>query len=277
LTANPSSALVDGAKNIGAVLTTASALAYASGYLALRARAYALGTDPGFTLVDQAYIFAGFRFVLNTLVALLVIAPLLILIRAAVRWLPVSPQSGRGRILAWVAAIVLALLTLGSFATLDVRAVLVGGTAPDSSIQRALTWSILGIGNLGVLITLGATLTTTLSVLWTRACYVAVGITDPLAVLLTIIAVLQLILLPIQHGIFFADRSARTLARVPEGVSGVSPPIWLLDRGSNRASLVARGADGRLSLITVKVDALDGIPVTETVPISKIVFRTSAP
>ena len=76
--------LVENAKNVGIVLTSASAASYAAGYLALRSRAHALGTDPGFTLLDQAYVFAGFRFALITLVALLAISPLLILGKAIV-------------------------------------------------------------------------------------------------------------------------------------------------------------------------------------------------
>src|SRR5215470_17390350 len=70
LMAGLASDLVENAKNVGIVLTSASAASYASGYLALRSRAHALGTDPGFTLLDQAYVFAGFRFTLSTLVAL---------------------------------------------------------------------------------------------------------------------------------------------------------------------------------------------------------------
>ena len=98
-----------------------------------------------------------------------------------------------------------------------------------------------------------------------------------MAVILTMIAVLQVVLLPIQHGIFFADRNARLLARVPEGLVGVSSPIWLLDRGADRASLIARIGDGGLGLITVKVDALDGIPVTRTVSLGEVVRSRGAP
>ncbi|TMJ42296.1 MAG: hypothetical protein E6G90_19215 [Alphaproteobacteria bacterium] len=73
--------IAESAKNAGVILTAASGAAYACGYLVLRARARALGTDPGFTLIDQAYVFAGFRFVLILLFALLVTAPLLLLLR----------------------------------------------------------------------------------------------------------------------------------------------------------------------------------------------------
>jgi hypothetical protein len=278
LTENRAPVLVAGAKDVGVMLTSASAVAYASGYLALRARAHALGTDPGFTLVDQAYVFAGFRFALDTLVALLVIAPLLILIRSILHRLFIGVKPGGSRPFAWIAAIALAFLTLASFATLGVSAVLVSDPAPSGDVlQRALTSSILGTGDLGVLITLAATFTAALTVLWARGRYVQVGPTDPLTAVLIVMAVIQLVLLPVQHGIFYADRNARMLARVPDGLVGVSPPVWLLDRGADRASLIARSAGGRLGLITVKVDALDGIPVTQTMPIGDIVRGRGAP
>ena len=72
--------IAEAAKNAGVILTALSGFAYSCGYLVVRARARALGTDPGFSLIDQAYVFAGFRFVLAVLFALLVMAlPLLLL------------------------------------------------------------------------------------------------------------------------------------------------------------------------------------------------------
>src|SRR5215472_12414200 len=71
--------IAESAKSAGVILTALSGGAYACGYLVLRARARALGTDPGFALIDQAYVFAGFRFVLILLFALLVtVLPLLL-------------------------------------------------------------------------------------------------------------------------------------------------------------------------------------------------------
>src|SRR5437762_10764590 len=79
------SEIAESAKNAGIVLTVLSSAAYACGYLVVRARARALGTDPGFALVDQAYMFAGFRFVLTLLFAFMLTAPLLLLLRSVGR------------------------------------------------------------------------------------------------------------------------------------------------------------------------------------------------
>lgn len=273
MTDTPSRDLQHTAQTVGVVLTSAAALAYASGYLALRARAHALGTDPGFTLVDQAYVFAGFRFALLTLVALLVTAPLLVLTGAL--GLRVSRITSRPMRFALksLAAIVLAALTLASFLTLEVSGVLIG----DRPLSSALGRAIIGEGRLGLLISLGATFAAAVSVLWTRERYLALGPMDTPTRILAVITTLQLILLPAQHGIFFADRTARLLARVPAVVSDVSPPVWLLDRGADRASLIARSTAGKLTLITVKVDALDGIPVTRVAPIAEVVRTGGTP
>lgn len=276
-------ALLEAAKNVGVVLTSSAALAYAAGYLALRARAHALGTDPGFALVDQTYVFAGFRFTLQTLVALLCILPPLMLIRAAARWISALLKQRFRKATAWVAALTLAALTLASLTTLEVEAVLLGNARlGHDALDRLLTPSILGEGSVGTMITLGATLTAALSVLWfyTRVVSPTSGAEPiggaPLTCVLAVVALLQLILLPVQHGVFYADRNGRALARIPDGVTGVLPPVWLLDRGTDRASLFARAPDGKLCLLTIKVDALDGIPVTRIAPIHNIV-RELAP
>lgn len=264
---SPNHDLLHTAQTIGVVLTSASALAYASGYFVLRARAHALGTDPGFTLVDQAYVFAGFRFAVNALIALLVIAPVLVLSRAIGRRVSRIGSRALRFALESFATLVLTALTFASFLTLEVSGILVRDRPLSSALDRA----ILGEGRLGVLVFLGATYAAAVSVLWTRARYLAVGPADTPTRILALIATLQLILLPWQHGVFFADRTARRLARVPAGVTDVSPPVWLLDRGADRASLIARSTAGKLTLITVKVDALDGIPVTRVAPITEVV------
>jgi hypothetical protein len=49
--------VVETMRNFGIVLSGLLGLAYACGYLVLRARSLALGTDPGFAFIDQAYVF----------------------------------------------------------------------------------------------------------------------------------------------------------------------------------------------------------------------------
>jgi hypothetical protein len=271
------STLVENAKNVGVVLTSASAVSYAGGYLALRSRAHALGTDPGFTLLDQAYVFAGFRFALITLVALLVISPLLVLFRMVAQMVMRRAKLRLRDICARFAAVALAVLTLASFSTLSVEgALLANGSAYHTALQRVLFPGVLSSGSVGVFVILAATATTAITILWVSGRYAQAGARDALTMILVVIAALQLVLLPMQYGIFFADRTARVLERAPEGVVGVSPPVWLLDRGADRASLLARRPEGAFVLITVKADKLDGIPVTGTTSIAEIVKDSGA-
>jgi hypothetical protein len=265
---DPGKELVSVARDAGVVLTTSAALAYASGYLVVRSRAHALGTDPGFTLIDQAYVLAGFRFALRTLITLLVTAPALFVAWALGRWLARRVHGGVRRALEVLLLLALALLTLASyFSTLSLNAVLFSSRPEGTALQRA----VLGEGSLGVLLCLASTYVAALTIMWARGEYVARGQVSPFGSLLMLLGVLQLILLPVQDGAYFADRTARLLARVPPGVVDTSPPVWLLDRAADRASLIARGADGRFSLVTVKVDALDGIPITAVAPLEQVV------
>jgi hypothetical protein len=104
--------IVNQAKNIGAVLGTASVVAYVFGYLASRARAFALGTDPAFKLVDEAYVFAGFRFLFITLIILLLSAPVILLVRWGAMWLARSMPVAFLQPLQWLLLVALALITL---------------------------------------------------------------------------------------------------------------------------------------------------------------------
>lgn len=270
--------LVENAKGVGIVLTSASALSYASGYLALRSRARALGTDPGFTLLDQAYVFAGFRFAVITLVALLVISPLLILAKLIAEKLARVSTPERLEIFARLGIVALAILTLGSFSTLFIEgALLEDGSMHHTGLRGFFVTGVLGSNNAGVLVMLIATATTTVTILWLRGRFGQTRGSDSLTIILVVIAALQLVLLPMQNGIFFADRTARVLERPPDGLIDVVPTAWLLDRGPERATLLAQHPGQHFVLITVKAEKLDGIAVTGTKSIAEIVSGGDAP
>jgi len=248
--------IADAAKNAGVVLTALSGGAYACGYLVLRARARALGTDPGFTLVDQAYVFAGFRFVLALLFALLVTALPLLLLREIGRSAGLlAPGLLFG--LEVLTALSVGAATIGAYiATFGVSGVLLtpsSGWLPRAALEQ---------NNYGTLLFLATTLLGSATLLWADAHSARAGGLDTLGAVLLLIAALVLVLLPLQHGAFNADRVARQLERAPDGVTGLAPPIWLVDRGaSDRVVVYAHAADGKGRLVTVKADTLDGIAV----------------
>jgi hypothetical protein len=116
--------IINYAKNIGSVLATATTVAYISGYLILRARANALGTDPAFTLVDEAYVFAGIRFLFITLVVLLLLSPLLIVMHLGIAWVIRHIPPHWMNPIQWVLLAVLTIVTLMTVKILNVSGLL---------------------------------------------------------------------------------------------------------------------------------------------------------
>jgi hypothetical protein len=249
--------IADSAKNAGVVLTALSGAAYACGYLVVRARARALGTDPGFVLVDQAYVFAGFRFVLMLLFALLVISPLVLSLRWVGRiaaLLPPGPFSA----VEVIGVLFAAIATIWAYvATIGVNGVLLapsGGWLTDAALER---------NNYGVLMILATTALGAAIALWFVEHFARMGGLDPLGAVLFLIGLMLFILLPTQHGVFHADRSARQLDRIPEGITDLVLPIWQVDRGAaDRVVLYGRTAAGGGRLVTIKAEKLDGVGVT---------------
>jgi hypothetical protein len=278
MTVNFLSDVVESAKNVGVVLTSASAVAYASGYLALRSRAHALGADPGFTLVDQAYVFAGFRFGLIMLVALLVVWPLLVLVAASAKWAASMMKPGPRRFFELLGVVALAVLTLAGFRTLFLEgALLADDPARRTALERMLYAGVLGAGRVGVVVVLASTATAAMTLLWTRGRYAQTGADNSLTMALGVIAALQIALLPVQYGVFFADRTVRVLQRSPADGAGGSSIAWLLDRGADRASLLERRPQGGFAIVTVRVEDLDGMAVTGTTSLADIVKSGEVP
>jgi hypothetical protein len=248
--------IAESAKNAGVVLTALSGAGYACGYLVVRARARALGTEPGFALVDQAYVFAGFRFVLALLFALLVTVLPLLLLREIGRF---AGMLAPGLLLGLeiLTALSVGAATIAAYvATFGVSGVLL---SPSSGW---LTRAVLEQNNYGTLLFLATTLLGGATLLWAYAHSTRAGGLDTLGMVLLLIGALLLVLLPLQHGAFNADRLARQLERAPNGVTGIALPIWLVDRGAaDRVVVYGHAADGKGRLMTLKADALDGIPV----------------
>lgn len=238
-----------------------SALAYAAGYLALRARARALGIDPGFSLLDEVYVFSGFRFVLSLLFTLLLLTPALWVVRAWMAWI-----EGRPRLRAWVsglAVLVLAAAVLAQFQVLDVRGLLL-----TLSPHGVLAEAALGRNAWGVALFFVAVAASALGALWLydrlrRERYG--GLTPALA----IIVALQLLFLPAVQGVFFADREVRVLERPPESAPSLTGRVGLVDRSKDKVVLLEVAGASEPRLVTLAADRIDGIGVTRIVTLSQ--------
>ena len=263
--------IAEAAKNAGVILAALSGFAYACGYLVVRARARALGTDPGFSLIDQAYVFAGFRFVLAVLFALLIMAwPLLVLReigRVATRLAPpllvaletlVATAAGAATV--WAYSI--------TFAVAGVLLIPTKGWLQEAALGR---------NKQGIWMTLAATGLAAAVLLWFDAHVNRANGFDSIGVALLLISTLLLVLLPVQHGVFYADRRAQQLERVPAEVTDLVAPVWLIDRGAaERVVLYGHAADGQPRLVTVKAELVDGIAVTGIMSLEAAVGRRKA-
>ena len=121
--------------------------------------------------------------------------------------------------------------------------------------------AVLGRNLYGFLLVLGVTVAAAALFLWSRAYLIRAGGLDPLGGTLALIAALLIVLLPIEHGVFYADRTAWRLDGDLKGAGGLAPPIWVIDRTADRVTLFGRGAHGRPRLVTVKAEQLDGVAV----------------
>lgn len=272
--------LLTAAKEAGSLLATATGLLYACGYLALRGRAHALGTEPGFALLDEAYVFAGFRVVLIALVVLLVVSPVLLALAAAARSLVRRMRSPAAK--SWLArleaglTVILGLLTISSLqATLCVNGALLPGQVQGCPSLR-LRNAVLDRDEVGLFMVVSGLFLAACVVLWLHARRAAAGRGASTSVL-AMLAALLLVLVPLQHGIFFADHVARRLEHPPEMVGDAAKGAWLVDRGKEKVVLFARSAAGQHRLVTLPVDALDGIAVTGRVSMRELASIQDSP
>jgi hypothetical protein len=264
------------AKSTATILATVSTLVYCSGYLVLRARARALGTDGAFTLVDQEYIFWGFRFAFITVVAVLVLAPFLLAIRWAVLWLASLPRFADLLYLAkWSLLLLLVVATLATLKILHVSGVLLQGSGEDGGAS-VLREAIIGERpDMSVLLTFGTVSLATLSTLWLIRVY-ASGDRGAFVCVLGGVVSVQIVTLPIYHGALYAGRQVRVLAGVPDVVKGLSGPLGIVDRTSKHVTLFGCDANGRRRLTTVKIDDLNGMVVEKIVSLSHFVSNDLA-
>ena len=237
---------VELATNVGVLLGTASAVGYACGYLALRARSFALGTDPAFKLVDQVYVFAGVRFLVITLIVALLLAPAILAIRWVALGLARALPDAMAGALQWLTLIAIAAMTLGSMSILSVHGLLLRNDLPASGLEAAV---LGGSGGLRLALTFAPVLLAGLSAVWLYGRLSVGG--SALGLILGLVVALQAFMLPIYHGALFADRRVRVLAgdargrarpgraagdRRPDGRSGDAP--------RQRRQRAARPGDG---------------------------------
>jgi hypothetical protein len=146
-----------------------------------------------------------------------------------------------------------------------------------TGLTAPLPAAVLGRNALGTMLFVGSTALALLIVFWIRSRVVRANGLDALAMLLVVMGLLLSVLLPIEHGFFFAERKVRQLERLPEGVTGLALPIWIVEQGAgDRVILFGRDAGGAARLVAVKADKLDGIAVTAVGDLGDVLMREPA-
>ena len=234
------------------VLAGLSSIGYACGYLAMRARANALGTDPGFTLVDEAYVFAGFRFAIVLLVAAVITFPAVLAVLGVAGWLArIRPRIAT--ILEPVALALVAIFVILQFNVLAVDNLLLRDSR-DGWAEAAL-----GRNGGGVELTLFSAALAILLGLWLQRRWTGDG---AVTMALMILTLLQLILLPIIHGIFYADRKVRVFDSAPASAPALKGAVGVVFRGSGKVTLFGVNGDGKKRTVVVNEDELVGRSVS---------------
>ena len=264
---------VSHAKSFASLLAAVSGFAYASGYLAIRARAHALGIDPALGLAEEAYVFAGFRFLVVTLLlgllVSLALSPLVWALQASSpRLSPLVVRVGGG----------VALTAVGLFTVLAFGIVGRGGALLDPDLSSEMP-SLLLAAVVGkspgwrlVLATLPVLLFLATGYGWASRISEARTMVDYcLAGLLG----MQLLLLPMFHGTFFADRNVRVLASIPENLGKLRGPVGIVDRSRSQYTLLARGADRGFRLISVDPGDVRNAEVSRIIPLGDFIEMSS--
>jgi hypothetical protein len=259
-------------KDLGGAFAGLGGFAYATGYFVLRARARVLGTDSYLGLLDSAYVFAGFRFLLALLVTILITLPVVVGVRTLASLVMHAAPKGMLDTLQWIALAALALLVVLQLKVLELNAVLLDDRATKLSGAGFLTDAALGRNNGGLWLTLATVALALLATLWywgRSADTTPKGLSVPLG----IVALLQLLMLPIFHGMFFADRTVRVLDDVPASAKSLLAPVGIVDRGGDYVTLFGANHEGGHRLVIIGKDDLKGCAVQGVVSLSSFLAR----
>jgi hypothetical protein len=269
-------ALMDRVKLAGSVLATISGFAYACGYLVSRSRARALGIDFGFALVNEVYVFRGFRFLLLLLLTTLMVSPVILIAHGVALYATKGRRPSLLMSFEIFGIVYLAFVVIGLFVvTLLVSDALL--RRPAGWFHDALWGAILGRNPVGLAVTFATVAVTACATYWLIRRSVARRLVDGLTWSLVLEVTLLVLLLPIQNGAFWADHVVQTFEHPPAELGPAGSSFWVIDRNADRVVLLLSNAAGTPKLVTYPADKLDGITMTGSVPLEQLPFFHQEP
>jgi hypothetical protein len=285
---------VDVLSNIGktwaGVAVLATVVVYALGFLSLRSYHTALGIDVDLGVFDDRYPLAGARFLVFALACLVTWAiPVLMLAAVwhAVRGiggpLGLRPPGWLREGLRFVLLGLLAFATVTFSQVLVIHDLLLDQRIPPRAwaAGKLVCWLAADPdagGRYPILSFQLLLVLTALTIAWAwHEGWQPGPSRRGLALLLWLLAVVELMLLPVYHGTFFTGQIVRQLEAAPAGLDGLAGDVWLVYRGSTKAVLFAHERAGTPQLITVDPAVLDGQPLVGVTSISKLLEIEGCP
>ena len=251
---------------------------YVFGYLAVRFHLTAIGVGTDLAVLDERYLFAGARFVVYLVSSvpsmLLIILPIAFLLWSVRRLRPTiehaasgSPD-GRPVVLAWT-GVVLAVIAIQFVMR---QCFFVNNLLLASSLPGVPAWLLrllfndqlmpLYFGSLVVMC--GVSLT----ILFLIRHAEPGGLTGLGRALLAFLAVVQILLLPVNYGILIMDKSLARVAVMANEPLAAGDAAWLVWEGKEGVTFLVRRANQRRTLLTIpRVD----VKRTEIVGFDRIV------
>lgn len=234
---------------------------YVFGYLAVRFHLTAIGVGTDLAVLDERYLFAGARFVVYLVSSvpsmLLIILPIAFLLwsvrglRPTIEHAASGSPDGRPVVLAW-SGVVLAVIAI-QFVMRQcffVSNLLLAGSLPGvpAWLLRLLFNDQLMPLYFGSLVVMcGVSLT----ILFLIRHAEPGGLTGLGRALLALLAVVQILLLPINYGILIMDKSLARVAVVANEPLAAGDAAWLVWEGKEGVTFLVRRANQRRTLLTI--------------------------
>ena len=258
--AGPLAALQDLGRTWASIAALVVAGLYVMGFIALRFHFQVLGVETESSVIDISYLTAGGRVMIwLLLLGILVGLPILLLGRL----LLCLPRIRPGDTVDTVFAVILAVMALVFLAALTPADVL---RHPDGT-PAWFTHQDLGIA---VVAAFAAMATELLAVIFAAGRWRRTGRFDTLLGFLGLIAVAGVVALVGLHGIYFIPKHAERLTPVPTALSDRAREVWLVYRGTGKATLFYCTDKGERVLTTLPVNDIDGVAATAPQPIGKL-------
>ena len=164
----------------------------------------------------------------------------------------------------WILLILIALITIFSFIIFRANAVLLSNRG--SKIEKA---ALGDNGKLQLGLNLMMIFISAISVSWLVYNYQKTGI-NTFNLIIGLIVFIQLFLLPVYHGVLYADKKVWVVENIPEFVDLVKP-VGIVHQSSKTKTYYGRNSKNELQLVTVVADEVKSCSVSKVLSLKEFI------